>query len=303
MRYFKFDQKLAHNFFRYDTYCDNETVFDKHEKLVVTLLYKAVRNPNKINSRILKKMMRKFIKEIARIRGCRDIDDFDIEETIYGLLYLYSDQYRSTHKDRILEIRSIPDCKCHGLTDRFYQHANMRDLILRILINFNIHVVPLVRNGNSVSVDMFNKYCFPDECVPILASIVRRAIEDMYPQCNLWIGDWDGYKKLLDRVYPNHIKQLEKLSPYDKEEAIDDILYGDMPKIFLHEIADSWVFIKNTHEDTIKWLGFELNPNQDIIKTNKNVIIVSDYDKFSFNAEYDAWIRENNVWKYQPICI
>lgn len=303
MRYFKFDQELAHNFFRYDTYCDNETIFDKHEKLVVTLLYKAVKNPNKINSIILKKMMRKFLKEIARIRGCRDIDNFDIEETIYGLLYLYSDKYKSTHKDRILEIRSISDCKCHGLCESFYSHANMRDLILRILININIHIVPLIRDVNTVSVDMFDGYCFPNKYIPILASIVRRAIEDIYPQCNLWIDDWDGYKKMLDRVYPNHVKHLEKLSPYDKEVAMNDILNGDMPILFLHEIADLWVFIKNTHNETVNWLGFELKPNQDVIKTNNNVIIISDYDKYSLLKEYDAWIRENHEWKYQPICI
>ena len=131
-----------------------------------------------------------------------------------------------------------------------------------------------------------------------IANIVRTSIEAVYPQCDMWINKKNAWDKFLDRVYLNHSKLLNHIEPSDG--VLTDIQYGYMPAYNLDD--DDWSMIEN--HDFLSWMGFNLNPDHDVIVCDDGkIFIISDYNEDLRGGiySYAAWVRENHEWKFQPI--
>ena len=297
MSNFIFNQELANYLF------SDRNIISKKDKLVVLLLYKAVKNPKKINFKILYKILHRFLSTLIKIVDVdRDWEWIDIESMIYKLWILYSNRLSSISSiDDIDDAFRLTRATCNGIDNEW---SNMRDLILRIIINTSRYLRSIYKKRYHRSVligeliSWLNKH---DETVEDdnIASIVCSAVESLYPQCNYWVGDEDGWVKFVDRFYPGHSKLMNDLDP-NNDYYWHQIKNGYMPPVNIDDIEYRWHMIKNNKER--RWLGFNLKPWHNIILCKNYIFIVSNYDDdISGWQSCAAWVRENHEWKFQPI--
>ena len=294
-----FNYDNAINFFSFDYETGVENFCFKYEERIRLLLYKAVVDKNNINFKILFGILKFFVNELTNIVK-KDVclSAVNVETMIYKLWFLYNDNFRDNYPYEVPKLYNL----VYSTLDIKDTHVNnMRNLIIRTLLNIKKYLA--VKNNK------YNKFINLEELINLLekekcsddvniANIVRTSIEAVYPQCDMWINKKNAWDKFLDRVYPNHSKLLNHIEPSDG--VLTDIQYGYMPAYNLDD--DDWSMIEN--HDFLSWMGFNLNPDHDVIVCDDGkIFIISDYNEDLRGGiySYAAWVRENHEWKFQPI--
>ena len=291
---FRFDQEACETFF--ERRPNKNTFFDEQEKRIVTLLTKSIYN-EKFNNiyRLLKIFIIKFESMLED-----GYQKYDIIDIINKLLYLYSDL---SHEETIDKINNMGKNNHHGY---FEKHANMRDLILDIVVNirnyFNrIYCTDIWSIEKLQSeIDYLIEHEIEDKAI---LGIVQKTTEKMYPQCDLWVGRPDGWNNLLDRLFPNHSNLLYDVN--NKKYINNKFYWWDVmdryvPALEIPFDSDEWKLIDNRHYyDRIKWMGFVLKPGYDILLYKDKIFVIINYD-YNY-GKYHSFIYENYEWKYQPV--
>lgn len=294
-----FNHNETKNFFAFDYESKNENFCFQYENRICVLLYKAVHEKENVNFKILNKILKFFSSALTKMVNTDvELSEVNVDTMVFNLWFLHV----SSPKDNYpFGIENLYNLSYDVLSLDTSYATNMRNLIIRSMLNIKKYLA----SKNHIN----NKFVNLEELTNMLenetrsddvniANIVRRSIESVYPQCDMWINDKNGWDKFLDRIYPNHSNLLNQIEQTDS--VLTDIQYGYMPAYNLDD--EDWSMIEN--HDFLSWMGFNLNPDHDIIVTdNGKIFIISDYNEDLRGGiySYAAWVRENHEWKFQPI--
>ena len=294
-----FNYNETKNFFAFDYESKDKNFCFQYENRIRVLLYKAVHEKEKVNFKILNKILKFFTSALTKmVNADVELSEVNVDTMIFNLWFLHVSNFKDNYP---FGIENLYKLSYDVLSLDTSYVSNMRNLIIRSLLNIKKYLAMKNHKNNKfvnleeLTIMLENDACSDDVNI---ANIIRTSIEAVYPQCDMWINKKNAWDKFLDRVYPNHSKLLNHIEPSDG--VLTDIQYGYMPAYNLDD--DDWSMIEN--HDFLSWMGFNLNPDHDVIVCDDGkIFIISDYNEDLRGGiySYAAWVRENHEWKFQPI--